>query len=579
MDTYDTTCTLGHQPSVPSTVAPNSTDIKPKTLSEALAQAETKALLPEQALHQIGADLKAIARATGKSLEELPAAPSELRPILNRVLPKATRLSNKRWMNILSSLRRLLRAVGLHACHDRSELPPGTPWALLVGRIACPPRRAVFTGFARWCLAQGITPAEVKSDTIVAFVEWRTTTTFAAYPAQLRAGLRSTWNRLAKDDPGLRKLPPVPRPDVEALPLAAFPASFQADLKAYLDQRLHADPFDDVPQRSVRAITANFDRQMLVRAASLIARESGIESIHSIGDLVQPERVKKVLLQFYRRSGGRWGKQASDMIQKLILAARIHVRVDEECMKQLEWLRRPIVAALAEQSRARQGLSTRSRERMGQFDDQRTIARLFRLPQQQYTVALAMEEQRPVRAARVHERALALDLLLHHPIRRANLLNLRLDLHFRRNDHGRITKLFIPAEEMKNGCDFHGVIPPELAARIDRHIKRFRPKLPGSGGPFLFPVKDGTRPAQNLGTGISDLVADELGLRFNPHLIRHLAACLILDADPHNAVVAQRVLGHSTLRMTEHLYGALRNRSALSQWHDMVSRTRQQATR
>ena len=87
----------------------------------------------------------------------------------------------------------------------------------------------------------------------------------------------------------------------------------------------------------------------------------------------------------------------------------------------------------------------------------------------------------------MHERALALDLLLHHPIRRGNLSNLRLDLHFRRNDHGRITKLFIPAHEMKNGCDFHGVIPPELAARIDRHVKRFRPKLPGSGEPFLFP--------------------------------------------------------------------------------------------
>ncbi len=87
------------------------------------------------------------------------------------------------------------------------------------------------------------------------------------------------------------------------------------------------------------------------------------------------------------------------IIQKLIQAARIHVRVDEKCMNQLERLRRPIVAALAEQSRAQKGLSTRSRERMGQFDDERMIARPFRLPQQQYTVALATEEQRPVRAA------------------------------------------------------------------------------------------------------------------------------------------------------------------------------------
>jgi hypothetical protein len=147
--------------------------------------------------------------------------------------------------------------------------------------------------------------------------------------------------------------------------------------------------------------------------------------------------------------GGCWSKSASDVIQKLIQAARIHVRVDEECMKQLERLRRPIVTALAEQSRAQQGLSTRSRERMGQFDDERMIARLFRLPQQQYPLALAMHEQRPVRAARVHERALALDLLLHHPIRRGNLSDPRLDLNFRRNDHGRIVKLFIPANDIE----------------------------------------------------------------------------------------------------------------------------------
>ena len=82
MHTCDTTCTSGSQPSVLSIVAPESADIKPKTLSQALTQAETKGLLPEQTLQQIGADLKAIARATGRSLEELPAAPGELRTIL-----------------------------------------------------------------------------------------------------------------------------------------------------------------------------------------------------------------------------------------------------------------------------------------------------------------------------------------------------------------------------------------------------------------------------------------------------------------------------------------------------------------
>jgi hypothetical protein len=62
MHTCDTAWTSGNQPSVLSTMVSDGTEIKPKTLSQALAQADAKALLPADGLRQIGADLNAIAR-------------------------------------------------------------------------------------------------------------------------------------------------------------------------------------------------------------------------------------------------------------------------------------------------------------------------------------------------------------------------------------------------------------------------------------------------------------------------------------------------------------------------------------
>ncbi len=67
---------------------------------------------------------------------------------------------------------------------------------------------------------------------------------------------------------------------------------------------------------------------------------------------------------------------------------------------------------------------------------------------------------------------------------------------------------------------------------------------------------------------------DAIGVEFNPHLIRHLAATLLYDEDTNSGPVAQRLLGHSQLKTTEGMYGVRSTRGAQRVWADLLDRKR-----
>jgi integrase len=68
------------------------------------------------------------------------------------------------------------------------------------------------------------------------------------------------------------------------------------------------------------------------------------------------------------------------------------------------------------------------------------------------------------------------------------------------------------------------------------------------------------------------LVEDQVGAEFNVHLVRHLAATLLLDADPRNMVLAHRLLDHADLKTTERYYGDARTRGAQREWATTLER-------
>ena len=62
-----------------------------------------------------------------------------------------------------------------------------------------------------------------------------------------------------------------------------------------------------------------------------------------------------------------------------------------------------------------------------------------------------------------------------------------------------------------------------------------------------------------------------MGIRFNPHGFRHLAAHLILQARPDAHGMVQRVLGHKSLHSTMAFYSGLEQPMALASYDTLIA--------
>jgi integrase len=78
---------------------------------------------------------------------------------------------------------------------------------------------------------------------------------------------------------------------------------------------------------------------------------------------------------------------------------------------------------------------------------------------------------------------------------------------------------------------------------------------------------------------LKQLVQNQIGAEFNAHLVRHIAVHLLLEDDADNMPVAQRLIGHGDLQMTERFYGAGRSRAAQRRWGDLLHRKMKQLER
>lgn len=73
------------------------------------------------------------------------------------------------------------------------------------------------------------------------------------------------------------------------------------------------------------------------------------------------------------------------------------------------------------------------------------------------------------------------------------------------------------------------------------------------------------------------MIATRCGLRFHPHLFRHLAAWLTLRENPDAHGQVQRILGHKSLSSTMAFYSGLEGTAALQHYDQLVGKLRQSA--
>ena len=206
------------------------------------------------------------------------------------------------------------------------------------------------------------------------------------------------------------------------------------------------------------------------------------------------------------------------------------------------------------------GLTKKNKQRLRALMQSLPRAMLLHLPGELMKRANAAEGK-PVKAALLAMYAVALEILLICPLRRGNVVGLRLDVHLHRPDprKSRITHIFLPAAEVKNDEDIEWPIPPESARLIETYIRRYRPHLATGSTPFLFPGNRQDRPrcAQGIATWLSKAISREIGIDFNVHLARHFAAWNFLRQNPGHYEAVRQILGHKNIQMTMDYYVGL----------------------
>lgn len=496
---------------------------------------------------------------------DLLARPSDLRGAFRSALPAAFRISRSRWSNMKSLLGSLLIATGWidPAARSRGFVTPSYQ-----ALAAMKPKGGVNSSllpFLRFCERRGTAPAAISLVDLSIYETWLVESTLDLHPQQTGRNVETAWRRLRRicHDWPQQELRTPSRRWQKALDISSFPASFGMDLHAFLNALRNPDPLDPDNGRPMAELSVQHVRRYLLRAATyLVQARTPITDVSSLSVLVTPAAFRAIAMQLHDEgkpgliAAGevvRWTHIAADIAAKLIMVARRWVKVPPKTLAELQALRKMIKPR-------RGGLSNRVQDRLADLTDEQDRAELFALPWRAFEVADRMLRDGDTRrAAKLHETALAMAIVLQQPMRHGNLASLDLVQHVVRDRRGRMREVVMTALRVKNRkTTVRFPVPDDLAARLKRHEEYFRPHIRGAkDSSFLFPSPGGSsRQPQSLGRHIKRLVEQQLGKRFNVHLARHLAVDLLLEEDPQNLVIAQRLLGHSRLKTTEEVYGS-----------------------
>ena len=516
----------------------------------------------------------ALARITGRNAAELPTDLVALKPILAVVQPIRFGLSTKRWQNIRAIVRSVLILCGWLSpdSFKRYVLPP--PWADLISAAKDQKLDRALVPFFRFCHRMRLTPDTITAETLHGYMEWVTQSTLKVNARRSVHAVQSAWGRMQRCHGAW------PKADIRLASRRIykrrtdFVPSFYADLNAYLDSLSRYHPRDPTYRHPLSAAAIKIAKHSILRAGTFLANSgTPIEDIPGIPALVIPQAYESILMATLDEGGGRWTILARHIAETLFLAAKRWVKPTEEVLRDLDEQRHCVQVRYSHRRR---------RDLLAQFATQEDRKELFDLPWRAFEQAdkmlkKALAGNGPLQAAaKLHETALALALLFVEPIRIGNLVALDITKHFRRDRRGKLNRIFIGGDEVKNAVTIEILLPEALAIRIQRHLDVFRPiLLKGKSSTALFPGKAGLPlGTQALGVRLRRITKQQLGAHFTAQLARHLAAEILLDADVNNLPLAQRLLAHTRPETTEKIYGMPRTSAAQRVYAKLVERDR-----
>jgi integrase len=177
-----------------------------------------------------------------------------------------------------------------------------------------------------------------------------------------------------------------------------------------------------------------------------------------------------------------------------------------------------------------------------------------------FAVTLAeLERLSRIPAPRARERQACRDtllvaLLLACPVRECNLAMMEVGRHLVRL--GAEWHLRFEPEETKTRQALHMVVPAALTPFVEDYLARVRPAFLGAASHVhVWPAQKGRPMAEEtIYASVMSRSQRLFGTALNPHAFRSLAATLLAETSPEDALHARPLLGHRQPQTTEQHY-------------------------
>jgi integrase len=492
------------------------------------------------------------------------------------VAPAAIGISAKTWSNLISNARAALVHFNLakERANRRRDLSPA--WRQIWEAQQATAQRSIgyaLCNFVFFLSHMEIVPEDVRSEHLLAYREALRENDIRKYPDETFRKAATGWNRaVAVHDFWPRQTLTVPSRDRRIAPfMSELPESFAVDMEGYIKSLTQSDPLAINGRITpLRPATVLSHRQNTMRFAGVLIK-AGVpaEEITNIAALASPMNAERGLRWMLTRNDNKTSNDIDNMASLLSLIGRDYLLLEGSDLSTLVGLAKKLAVP------RQRGMTSKNRDRLRAVGDPKVLRKLLLLPQQLF----ARGEHKVLGNTTMLERenAIALAILQSCPIRRKNLVEIRLDQNLHRPGDGTVYLVFEEAEtKTRRMIEF--LLPEEIVQMIDTHVKTRSPALCPAGTVWLFPKRDGSGPiAYNLmSTKLSKQVYRELGLHFNMHLHRHLAAKIFLDDQPGAYEVVRRILGHSSTSTTLSAYIGFEAGTATRLYAEAVNRKRQE---
>jgi integrase/recombinase XerC len=180
--------------------------------------------------------------------------------------------------------------------------------------------------------------------------------------------------------------------------------------------------------------------------------------------------------------------------------------------------------------------------------------------------------------APIYRDGLIIGLLIHRPMRRRNLTDLRIDHNLFVDDIG--IRITIPREETKKGVPFNGYVPKQLEQATFTYLDRVRPTLLKSGIPeegwFWIGRRGQRMPAEDISIRVTKTTRQHFGRDISPHLFRDCAATEVALERPELIGMTKQLLGHITLASSQKYYNQATSFTAFSRHADVIRKLREE---